>query len=112
MDDWTGLATAVAAIGTLVVAVIALSSNLVSRAIDKRDKRLEETIKGQGKRLEEAIRGQGKRLEHYETSNGTEHARLEAKIDKVSALLQEVRDIVIRLDDRQGTDRKRQQVAD
>ena len=100
MMDWAGVA-AVAAIGALVVAVIALSSNLVSRAIDKRDKRLEETIKGQGKLLE-----------HYEASNGKEHARLEAKIDDVSKTLKEVRDIVIRLDDRQRGDRERQQAAD
>lgn len=90
MDDWTGVATAVAAVGTFVIAVVALSSSLVSRAINK----------------------QGEQIEKYEANNGKEHARLEAKIDSVSGMLQEVRDIVIRLDDRQGEDRKRQQAAD
>ena len=99
--EWTEIPpiiAAVAAVGLLIVAVVNLCSNLLSKAIDKQDAR-----------LGEAINGQGKLLEQYETSNGKEHARLEGKIDKVNETLGEVRDIVLRLDERQQAAERREQ---
>ena len=93
MDDWAGVATAVAAIGTFVVAVVALSSSLVSRAINK----------------------QGELLEKHEKKNAEEHAGLgkridqvDTKIDKVSETLNDVHRLVIRLDERQQAAEKRE----
>lgn len=68
MDDWKEATTAVAAIGTLIVAVIALSSRFVSRAIDK----------------------QGALLDKHEKKNAGEHADLGKRIDQVDEKITEL----------------------
>ena len=97
--EWTDIPpimAAVASVGILIVAVVSLCGNLVSKAIDKGDERLREQLKG------------------YETKNREEHTRLENKIDDVSKTLREVHTLVVRLDERQqaAENRDRQQAAD
>ena len=73
------LVTAAAAVGTLIVAVIALSSRFVSKAIDR----------------------QGRQLEKYEKCNREEHAKLDRKVDEANKTLHDVHTLVVRLDERQ-----------
>ena len=79
MEHWTeavpiiaAVIGAVASVGLLVVAVIALCSKLLSKAIDKRDARLGEAIAA------------------HESKNAGEHAGLGERIDQVDAKITEL----------------------
>ena len=79
--DWTEvppIIAAVAAVGLLIVAVVNLCSNLLSKAIDKRDAR-----------LGEAIDRQGEQLEKHERKNADEHSALGKRIDQVDTKITE-----------------------
>ena len=81
MMDWTEvppIIAAVAAAGLLIVAVVNLCSNLLSKAIDKRDAR-----------LGEAIDRQGEQLERHERKNADEHSALGKRIDQVDTKITE-----------------------
>ena len=133
--EWTEIAPTIAAaasVGLLIVAVVALCSRLVSRAMDKQGEQLGRAIDRQGEQLGRAIDRQGeqlgkaideqaRRLEKYERRNADEHAALgkridkvENKVDEVKDLLHEVHIVVVRLDERQqaAEKRDRQQAAD
>ena len=122
--EWTEIAPTIAAaasVGLLIVAVVALCSRLVSKAIDKQGEQLGKAIDRQGEQLGKAIDEQARRLEKYEQRNADEHAALgrridkvENKVDEVKDLLHEVHTVVVRLDERQraAEKRDRQQAAD
>ena len=133
--EWTETAPTIAAaasVGLLIVAVVALCSRLVSRAMDKQGEQfgsamdrqgeqLGKAMDRQGEQLGKAIDEQARRLEKYEQRNADEHAALgrridkvENKVDEVKDLLHEVHTVVVRLDERQraAEKRDRQQAAD
>ena len=92
MMDWTEvppIIAAVAAAGLLIVAVVNLCSNLLSKTIDKRDARLGEAIDRQGEQLGEAIDRQGEQLEKHERKNADEHSALGKRIDQVDTKITE-----------------------
>ena len=137
--EWTEIAPTIAAaasVGLLIVAVVALCSRLVSRAIDKQGEQFGRTMDRQGEQLGKAMDRQGeqlgkamdrqgeqlgkaideqaRRLEKYEQRNADEHAALgrridkvENKVDEVKDLLHEVHIVVVRLDERQQAAEKR-----
>lgn len=78
-SEMVPLVTAAALVGTLIVAVIALNSRFVSKAIDRR----------------------GQKLESYGKCNRDEHAKLDKKVDEVNKTLLDVHILVARLDQRQ-----------
>ena len=90
--DWTEvppIIAAAAAVGLLIVAVVNLCSNLLSKTIDKRDARLGEAIDRQGEQLGEAIDRQGEQLEKHERKNADEHSALGKRIDQVDTKITE-----------------------
>ena len=113
--EWTEvppILAAVVGVGLLIVAVVNLCSNLLSKAIDKRDARLGDAIDRQGEKFDTHERKNadehsalGKRIDRVE--NKIDH--VESKIDGVKDLLHEVHTVVVRLDERQQAAEKREQ---
>ena len=106
--EWTEvppIIAAVAAVGLLIVAVVNLCSNLLSKAIDKRDARLGEAIAAHESKNAGEHSALEKRIDRVE--NKINH--VESKIDGVKDLLHDVHRLVARLDERQQAVEKREQ---
>ena len=54
-------------------------------------------MKAFGALQDERMKALGKQIDEYEKRNGEEHAALGARIDKANDMLQEIRDLVMKM---------------